>query len=563
MSLNPRYSGLLRLLLLKGANVGTRPHYYAKIGHYNFGNVRNFALSSMTIRRSYSDYKRPGHFIEQDKEELKDEKPPVIPVPAKKSKEALWAKIKHEVKHYVNGTKLLGYELKISMKLLIKFAKGYELSRREKIQLKRTMGDIFRLVPFSAFIIIPFAELLLPVALKLFPNMLPSTYESGKDKQKKVQLLADTRQKTSDLLHETLEESSLISYNTLESSEKKKKFLAFFKKLNSPKDGAVSVFTHDEIASVTRMFKNDSVLDNLSRPQLVAMAKYMSLRPFGTDAMLRYQIRRSLKTIMDDDKVLDYEGVESLTTEELYQAAILRGMKTFGVPKQQLIDYMNVWLNMRLRQRIPSVLMILSSAYTYGGMIDGSASKQNPQAVVGLGDKRHKDLMDFYFDAILQVLGSIPDPVYNVAKLEVSSSKEQKDSLKDEAANKVVEEQKETPQEKAKEEPVLKAPEVKTKMQPSSVDTETSHGKIEPKPEKQTEREEEEIQATDDNELKLKVLKEQEELIRKEEEEAKLRAPNTVVDDNISLEEDEPEDSKSNKEPPKEKEITKEKEKAK
>ena len=35
---------------------------------------------------------------------------------------------------------------------------------------------MFRLVPFSVFIIVPFMELLLPVALMLFPGMLPSTF---------------------------------------------------------------------------------------------------------------------------------------------------------------------------------------------------------------------------------------------------------------------------------------------------------------------------------------------------------------------------------------------------
>lgn len=45
-------------------------------------------------------------------------------------------------------------------------------------QLRRTTSDILRLVPFAVFVIVPFMELLLPVALKLFPNMLPSTYES-------------------------------------------------------------------------------------------------------------------------------------------------------------------------------------------------------------------------------------------------------------------------------------------------------------------------------------------------------------------------------------------------
>jgi hypothetical protein len=46
-----------------------------------------------------------------------------------------------------------------------------------RIQLIRTTMDIFRLVPFAIFVIVPFMEFLLPVALKLFPNMLPSTFQ--------------------------------------------------------------------------------------------------------------------------------------------------------------------------------------------------------------------------------------------------------------------------------------------------------------------------------------------------------------------------------------------------
>ena len=43
----------------------------------------------------------------------------------------------------------------------------------------RTVGDLFRVLPFSVFIIIPFMELLLPVFIKLFPNMLPSTFQTA------------------------------------------------------------------------------------------------------------------------------------------------------------------------------------------------------------------------------------------------------------------------------------------------------------------------------------------------------------------------------------------------
>lgn len=46
------------------------------------------------------------------------------------------------------------------------------------LQLLRTCADLFRLVPFLVFVIVPFMEFLLPVFLKLFPQMLPSTFET-------------------------------------------------------------------------------------------------------------------------------------------------------------------------------------------------------------------------------------------------------------------------------------------------------------------------------------------------------------------------------------------------
>lgn len=50
------------------------------------------------------------------------------------------------------------------------------------MQFTRTASDLFRLVPFSVFIIVPFMEFLLPVALKLFPGMLPSQFETASKK---------------------------------------------------------------------------------------------------------------------------------------------------------------------------------------------------------------------------------------------------------------------------------------------------------------------------------------------------------------------------------------------
>ena len=92
----------------------------------------------------------------------------------------------------------------------------------------------------------------------------------------------------------------------------------------------------------------------------------MNLRPFGTDSILRYQIRHRLLNIIKDDKVIDYEGVDSLSILELQLACLQRGIKTSDKSPARLRDDLETWLDLRLRQKIPNTLLILSSAYTYG-----------------------------------------------------------------------------------------------------------------------------------------------------------------------------------------------------
>ena len=84
---------------------------------------------------------------------------------------------------------------------------------------------------------------------------------------------------------------------------------------------------------------------------------------------------------------------------ELQLACLQRGIKTSDKSPARLRDDLETWLDLRLRQKIPSTLLILSSAYTYG-------------------DKGNS--IESYYDALLAVLSSIPDEVYNVAKLELS-----------------------------------------------------------------------------------------------------------------------------------------------
>lgn len=70
-------------------------------------------------------------------------------------------------------------DIRTARLLVARTLKGSSLSRRERKQLQRTVTDIFRLVPFSVFVIVPFMEFTLPFFLRIFPNMLPSTYQDS------------------------------------------------------------------------------------------------------------------------------------------------------------------------------------------------------------------------------------------------------------------------------------------------------------------------------------------------------------------------------------------------
>ncbi|KAG0124333.1 LETM1-like protein-domain-containing protein [Tuber indicum] len=309
-------------------------------------------------------------------------------------KATIWQKVKHGVQHFWDGTKLLGAEIKISSNLALKMAAGYELSRRERRQLERTVKDLGRLVPFSVFIIVPAGELFLPVALKVFPNLLPSTYEDQKAKDLKSSKLRSTRRDVSDFLRKTLRESGIpFSAKTRQREE----FTQFFKKIRSSGEPP----SQEDVIKVCKIFRDDVTLDNLSRPQLVAMCRYMNLNTFGTDAMLRYNIRHKMRQIKRDDRAISYEGVDSLSVPELQTACASRGIRTHGVSPGRLRDDLNTWLELRLKHGLPSTLLVLSNAFMYA---QGKESE-----------------IDSQFDALVSVLSSIPEELYHEIELEVNT----------------------------------------------------------------------------------------------------------------------------------------------
>ncbi|KAI7818808.1 LETM1-like protein-domain-containing protein [Gamsiella multidivaricata] len=275
------------------------------------------------------------------------------------SRPSIWERVKEESGHYWDGTKLLGKEIKISAKLANRLLYGNQLTRREQRQLKRTTGDLLRLIPFSVFIIVPFMEFLLPFALKFFPSMLPSIFEDSLSREQKERKLLSMRLEMSRFLQETLGESAVPAGS--DRAVALKEFGDFFRKLRTTGDQAPT----DELLRVARLFTNEVTLDNLARPQLVSIARYMNLNTFGTDSLLRYQIRNSMNAIKKDDQLVMLEGIDSLTPNELLAVCQYRAIHTKGLSTPRLRNELAQWLDLHLTHTIPSSLLILSRAFSF------------------------------------------------------------------------------------------------------------------------------------------------------------------------------------------------------
>ncbi|XP_041529711.1 LETM1 domain-containing protein LETM2, mitochondrial isoform X3 [Microtus oregoni] len=219
-------------------------------------------------------------------------------------------KIMHELKYYYNGFYLLWIDTKVAARIVWRLLHGQALSRRERRRLLRTCADVFRLVPFMVFIIVPFMEFLIPVFLKLFPDILPSTFES---ESKKVQ----TGHKPST----------------------------------------------KEIVRFSKLFEDQLALEHLDRPQLVALCKLLELQAFGTNNLLRFQLLMTLKSIKADDEIIATEGVKALSVSELQAACRARGMRSLGLTEEQLRQQLTEWLDLHLKENVPPSLLLLSRTF--------------------------------------------------------------------------------------------------------------------------------------------------------------------------------------------------------
>lgn len=198
-------------------------------------------------------------------------------------------------------------------------------------------------------------------------------------------------------LQETVQDSGLKTDRIVESDE----FKEFFRKVRTTGETPST----EDVIRVAKLFNNDITLDNLTRPQLVSMCKYMNIHAFGTDNFLKHQINNRLDKIRVDDMMIHAEGIDSLSIPEIHSACQSRGIRVTGVSPARLREELAQWVDLHYTNGISGVLLILSRAFNF--------------------ENKGEDVMD----SLVTTLGSLPDPLIDEAELSVSDEKDYKQKL--------------------------------------------------------------------------------------------------------------------------------------
>lgn len=274
-----------------------------------------------------------------------------------------WAQVKEVAQHYYIGSKLLWQEIKLARAIFGRMLAGHAMTRRERMQLIRTAMDVFRVVPLTIFVVIPFMEFLLPFALKAFPNMLPSTFQDTLKKEENMKKELSVRLDIAAFMQETL--------TTMAEKKKKKKgddtdapcsateIIEFIEQARGG-DG----ISNEQVLKMARFFEDELTLANVGRPQLVSMCKYMGLSPYGADGFLRFQMRAKLRAIKEDDQSIVWEGIDSLNDWEIRDACQERGMRATGLSKFAYKRQLQDWLDLSMHKSVPISLLVLSRAFS-------------------------------------------------------------------------------------------------------------------------------------------------------------------------------------------------------
>ena len=89
-----------------------------------------------------------------------------------------------------------------------------------------------------------------------------------------------------------------------------------------------------------------------------------------------------------------YEGLDSLTRQEMQEACAERGMRALGLTKQEYRSQLEQWLELAANKQVPIALLIMSRAFTLTNVGDADPDAGHDKALADAVGSLDADILN-------------------------------------------------------------------------------------------------------------------------------------------------------------------------
>jgi len=280
---------------------------------------------------------------------------------------SLWQKFKIGLIPYRIGVRKLLTNVGVAYRLVAGSLLNldHKMTRRERRIVLRTVFDLTKLLPFAIVAAAPGGGFVLPILAKFFPNTLPTTFNMpSHDQLEKIFDASKTQdtfkhQMDSDLKAAMGKLVEKIHENQLK--ENKELVNLINHAMENPGQSEISKLIYSQ-------FSDTDLLDMLNLRQLEDLAKYFNKPASFFDrhtfdsyrfSILRHLLSRHLSTLDSENVLLQEEGVEKLTYEEIHNMCMYRGLVDPSEKPsfEELTARLRKWLLLSVGKHIPMVII--------------------------------------------------------------------------------------------------------------------------------------------------------------------------------------------------------------
>jgi len=255
-----------------------------------------------------------------------------------------------EIKHNYYGTLQFFREIAATFMIILNMIrKKQPITLTESLQLRRSVDDLTKFIPFATLIIIPFAEILIPALLMLNLDVLPSTYLKHKEKIQRINKISKIQLSSSTRFTKFIDQMKDKGH-----SHEMEEFITLSE--------APTTELREELLLNNSYFRDEFTLENLDSQLLRELGLFFNHGRYTSEDHLRHLISMNCNQIKEADLLLFGDDVNSLSNIDLYRECVKRGIRispTSPHIREDMISNLRRWGELSsYKHKIPVITLI-------------------------------------------------------------------------------------------------------------------------------------------------------------------------------------------------------------